>query len=208
MLRFIGVFVAVAVASDETPLLWPVPQLIAASGGPLSLASHFRFIVVSGGSELLSRSVARYSKLLAPSSSSSISGLENCSIIAHSDIEEYSMATDESYNLTISDPSCRIEAPTIFGCMRGLESFAQLTNATFNTSKQLSLPHASIRVNDWPDFVHRGVMCDSGRRFWPVPLLKNVMDVMVMNKMTVHVSPKRERLYCTSNGLNCTNHST
>merc|ERR1719506_724675 len=44
---------------------------------------------------------------------------------------------------------------------------------------------ARIAVEDFPDFVHRGIMIDTGRRFWPVPLVKNVIDVMSFNKLNV-----------------------
>jgi N-acetyl-beta-hexosaminidase len=52
-----------------------------------------------------------------------------------------------------------------------------------HSSKALKLPYSDISISDSPDFVHRGVMADSGRRFWPIPLLENVVDVMAMNKM-------------------------
>ena len=38
---------------------------------------------------------------------------------------------------------------------------------------------------DAPDYRHRGVMPDTGRRFWPIPLLLNTLDTMAMNKMNV-----------------------
>ena len=48
-----------------------------------------------------------------------------------------------------------------------------------------SFPHSNISISDAPNFVHRGVMVDAGRRFWPVPLLRNVIDVMAASKMNV-----------------------
>lgn len=36
-----------------------------------------------------------------------------------------------------------------------------------------------------PEYTWRGLMIDSGRRFFPVPLVKNLMDTMAANKMNV-----------------------
>merc|ERR1719326_2361339 len=40
-------------------------------------------------------------------------------------------------------------------------------------------------MEDFPDFTHRGVMVDTGRRFFPVSLVKNIIDVMSFDKMNV-----------------------
>ena len=36
-----------------------------------------------------------------------------------------------------------------------------------------------------PEYKWRGLMIDSGRRFFPMPLVKNLMDTMAANKMNV-----------------------
>ena len=40
--------------------------------------------------------------------------------------QSLSVATDESYELVVDAPTSRIEAPTVFGALRALETFAQL----------------------------------------------------------------------------------
>lgn len=65
------------------------------------------------------------------------------------------------------------------GCLNGLETLVQLLNHT------RALPHSNISISDAPNFVHRGVMVDTGRRFWPMPLLQNVIDAMAASKMNV-----------------------
>merc|ERR1712048_671531 len=88
------------------------------------------------------------------------------------------MNTSYRYSLSISDTNCNIEADTVFGAMYGMESLYQLAaNGT--------LPHSDMKISDFPDFVHRGMMIDTGRRFFPVSLIKNIIDVMSFDKMNV-----------------------
>lgn len=41
------------------------------------------------------------------------------------------------------------------------------------------------QVFDGPQYDWRGLMVDSGRRFFPVPLLQNLMDTMAGAKLNV-----------------------
>merc|ERR1719361_931528 len=45
--------------------------------------------------------------------------------------------------------------------------------------------YSSVSVVDAPQFVWRGLMIDTGRRFFPMPLVKNLLDTMSFNKMNV-----------------------
>ena len=47
------------------------------------------------------------------------------------------------------------------------------------------LPHSSILVHDAPSYAWRGLMLDAGRRFFPVPLLHNLLDTMAAVKLNV-----------------------
>lgn len=54
-----------------------------------------------------------------------------------------------------------IEANTSFGALYGLESFSQLI-------KDFTFDHSNYEVEDFPVYKHRGIMIDTGRRFFPV----------------------------------------
>ena len=45
--------------------------------------------------------------------------------------------------------------------------------------------YVSPRHTQEPEYKWRGLMIDSGRRFFPMPLVKNLMDTMAANKMNV-----------------------
>lgn len=71
-----------------------------------------------------------------------------------------------------------VEANTVYGGLYGMETFSQLIYENeFNYSK--------IIISDEPNFVHRGVMADTGRRFIPKETIMQLFDSMVYNKLNV-----------------------
>ena len=89
-----------------------------------------------------------------------------------------------------------VEAPTEWGALHGIQSFAQLVQLTkgdahdfFNTSTPAYLlqlwPPAVIA--DSPRTAWRGLMVDTSRHFLSVPTLTNTIEAMAMSKMnTLH----------------------
>jgi hypothetical protein len=172
---------------DDRLLVWPPVQSLKASGAALPLHSDFTFVIdaAAGSSPLLQRAVQRYAQFLAPpvdTTNRSDVVLKKCTVRPASSSELLRVDTDYSYALDIdasASPNCNIVAPTVFGCMAGLETFTQLLNGS------RSLGNSYMSVTDHPDFVHRGVMIDAGRRFAPLSLLFNVVEVMSWSKMNV-----------------------
>jgi len=100
--------------------------------------------------------------------------------------------TDYSYTLGISETNCPtaiITAKTIYGAQYGMESFSQLLQlsdlSTISSTPIFTFPYSSIMIDDAPQYAWRGLMIDSGRRFFPVPLVENLLDTMSANKMSV-----------------------
>lgn len=158
--------------------VWPVPQHLSASGEPVVIASGFTF-EVSIDSELLKRAADRYDAFVgANASSHSAEALQSCTVSANSTDESLRYNQSYEYALSVQGGKCAITGDTIYGAIYGMETFFQLAESG-------SLPNTSIEVHDFPSYQHRGVMVDSGRRFWPVDLVKNIMDTMSFNKMNV-----------------------
>ena len=44
---------------------------------------------------------------------------------------------------------------------------------------------SAVSISDEPRFAHRGLMIDTGRRFFPVPLVENLLDTMAAIKLNV-----------------------
>jgi hexosaminidase len=96
------------------------------------------------------------------------------------------MQTDESYELSISDPEnieVNITAKSFYGARHGLETLSQLIvyDDINNQLKCLS----SIQISDGPKFKHRGISFDTSRTFFSVDSIKRLIDTMAMVKMNV-----------------------
>nr|XP_018914551.1 PREDICTED: beta-hexosaminidase subunit beta-like [Bemisia tabaci]XP_018914553.1 PREDICTED: beta-hexosaminidase subunit beta-like [Bemisia tabaci]XP_018914554.1 PREDICTED: beta-hexosaminidase subunit beta-like [Bemisia tabaci] len=95
---------------------------------------------------------------------------------------------DESYNLTVSHFSSallfmnRISANSIWGILRGLESFSQVL-VPDKTGRMLIMD--GIFIEDEPRFKHRGLLLDTSRHFFSVPEILQVLDGMAYNKYNV-----------------------
>lgn len=102
--------------------------------------------------------------------------------IANPQTLSLNLDTDYSYSIAIPpSDSPTITANTIYGAAYGLESFLQLSKNPFTFPSTKS----SLLINDAPQFPWRGLMLDVGRRFSPVPLVKNLLDSMAAAKMNV-----------------------
>jgi hypothetical protein len=96
-----------------------------------------------------------------------------------------SIDTDESYEISWSEDAINLSVKSLSGLVYGLETIHQLV---FETGK---LPGPRGLIKDAPEYKHRGLLVDIGRRFWPMPLLKQTIDAMPVAKLNVlhlHVS--------------------
>ncbi|XP_055295127.1 beta-hexosaminidase subunit beta-like [Sitodiplosis mosellana] len=88
----------------------------------------------------------------------------------------------ETYQLHIANASAYLESESIWGILRGLESFSQLLVVLSD--------HTALRVNgteiyDKPRYSHRGLLVDTSRHFIDVSKLKQILDGMAYNKLNV-----------------------
>lgn len=89
---------------------------------------------------------------------------------------------DESYNLQVTTSKATLQANTIFGALRGLETFAQLV--TWNGTVML-VPYTPITVTDAPAWQWRGMLIDTSRHFQSVSNLEQIIDSMAYAKLNV-----------------------
>lgn len=107
---------------------------------------------------------------------------------------------DESYQIHIDSEgaAAKVEAKTVFGVVRGLESLAQLFEFGW-LDPQSSTPLFIIRstplfIADAPTYSYRGLMIDTSRHYLPMGLILSNLDVMAMNKFNVlhwHVTDRQ-----------------
>ncbi|WJX73580.1 Beta-hexosaminidase 1 [Trifolium repens] len=112
-------------------------------------------------------------------------------IIVHSNIDELKLGVDESYTLQISTANessvagnVTIEANTVFGALRGLETFSQLCSFDY-TTKTVKIHKAPWSIQDKPRFAYRGLMLDTSRHYLPINVIKQVIESMSYAKLNV-----------------------
>lgn len=98
---------------------------------------------------------------------------------------------DESYTLRIErrDGSsiiggATIEANTVYGALRALETFSQLCTFDYGL-KAVRIYKAPWYIQDEPRFAYRGLLIDTGRHYLPVDVIKQIIDSMSYAKLNV-----------------------
>jgi hexosaminidase len=90
------------------------------------------------------------------------------------------LGEDESYELTVTDSSAKLTAPTTLGVIRGLQTFLQLLAIT-----PTGFAAPAVTIKDSPRFPWRGTLIDVSRHFIPIDVLKRNLDGMAAVKLNV-----------------------
>jgi hypothetical protein len=117
--------------------------------------------------------------VIAPHAAPALPVLSGLEVVVLSADETLSMDTSEKYTLNIphTGGNASLTADTVYGALRGLETFSQMLQPDLTILEQ--------SVDDWPRFPFRAVLIDTGRHFLPVPLIEAHIDAMAYNKMNV-----------------------
>ena len=185
---------AAAVAAGNAaaaPMVWPLPRTMGAADGTTGTLdpATFAFKATGKTSSTLSSAFERYAKLLAADGTAAparlpaaaragSTALASLRVDVASDSLALGISTSEAYNLTIAFPAATLAADTVYGALRGLETFTQLVSAADRTI-------AAQSVVDFPRFPHRGVMLDTARHFLPVSFIVGFLDAMSYSKLNV-----------------------
>lgn len=99
--------------------------------------------------------------------------------------------TDESYSLTIpAQGGATLHATSVFGVLRGLETFAQLVRFDFST-ETYHIAQTPWTITDAPRFPHRGLMLDTARHFETLAAIRRIIESLSYAKLNVfhwHIS--------------------
>jgi len=166
---------------------------------------QFQFEITSesihGSCQILNEAVKRFTDRIFPSvSDNSISSSERDSSEELLEVVEIAMNNrngckekyphlqmDEHYEIKINSPDeprrARIIAFSVWGVLRGLESFSQLVYLKKGSGSQFVVN--GTQVLDSPRFAHRGVLLDTSRHYIAKSVLKANLDLMEMNKFNV-----------------------
>lgn len=135
-------------------------------------------------SKYINDAVVRYLSIIGKGEGESDNDLQEIKLLVLNDDETLNLDTNYHYKISIDGPVGNIEAETPYGAMYALETFSQLVNhGQFNYSK--------FEIDDEPQWNHRGIMIDAGRRFWPVDSVKslfNAMSYLKLNTLHFHLT--------------------
>ncbi|KAK8382855.1 hypothetical protein O3P69_011424 [Scylla paramamosain] len=180
--------------------IWPRPQFADISNAK-HLVIHpdtFMFVVVGYTCDIVEEATKRYMNILSKSTSSQreagealeggsgihgVLGHLNVNLLAECEDFPY-QGMDEYYELKVATPDAPGEASltaySVWGIVRGLETFSQLVQ-----SDSSSLKIMSAEIMDFPRFSYRGLMLDTSRHFLPRAKIQETLDLMAMNKFNV-----------------------
>uniref|UniRef100_T1IVE0 Beta-hexosaminidase n=1 Tax=Strigamia maritima TaxID=126957 RepID=T1IVE0_STRMM len=92
--------------------------------------------------------------------------------------EDYpQQGSKENYHIDIDESmeTAKLDADTVWGALRGLETFSQLVYQNDNGHYIIN----ATKITDFPRFTYRGLLLDTGRHYIPVS------DAMEWNKLNV-----------------------
>jgi hexosaminidase len=95
------------------------------------------------------------------------------------------LGMNESYELAVYENGTGVlTAPSIWGVLRGLETFSQLTFVEMNDNGNV-LKIRTALIDDWPRFAHRGLLLDTSRHYLSTTVIKKNLDIMAHAKYNV-----------------------
>lgn len=168
--------------------LMPVPASVQFQSGRQKIDSSFTVAVAGYTDERLQGGIFRMARRLegrtgfefsraTPTDTKTAALLIQCKGAGKS---VPALEEDESYSLATSDNQTLLNAATVVGVLRGLETFLQLLEGD---SQGFYIP--AVNIQDKPRFPWRGLLIDVGRHFEPVEVIKRNLDGMAAVKLNV-----------------------
>ncbi|KAL2602784.1 hypothetical protein AAZV13_10G247500 [Glycine max] len=181
------------------PFIWPLPAKFSFGNDSLSVDPALSLSGNGAASAIVRDAFHRYKGILFKHGDRfsflrtprPVYDVTRLSINVHSHSEELQLGVDESYNLFVSRAQAlsgagqvTIEANTVFGALRGLETFSQLCSFDY-TTKTVQIYKAPWSILDKPRFPYRGLMLDTSRHYLPVDVIKQIIESMSYAKLNV-----------------------
>jgi hexosaminidase len=140
----------------------------------------------------LSLSLSHPTKREAPSLSLSLPLQQEIALVVEKpDLIGLGPGINESYHLSLSlspSPHGLLSSPSPWGIIRALESLSQLISWDDSTNDGEgihSLLYLPLSLSDSPAYPHRGLSLDLSRHFYPLPLIRRIIDGLSALKLNV-----------------------
>lgn len=157
----------------------PLPWKAVAGSGKLTIDSSFSVAATGYSDARLQSAMNRFVSRVSRQTGIAMHPSKNAVLLieCREGGREYpALGEEESYQLDISPDGARLNATTVLGALRGLETFAQLIDRS---------EAPAIHIDDRPRFSWRGLMLDVSRHWMPVPVVERNLDAMAAVKLNV-----------------------
>ncbi|KAI0227162.1 Beta-hexosaminidase subunit alpha [Lamellibrachia satsuma] len=171
---------------------WPLPQKWQLSSRVRSIdSSRLHFVTNVPSCDIIEAAFQRYRKLMmrpgkGAGKSMTADDIQRVVVTVEEtrcDAGYYpSETSDESYKLNVgSERDAIVEAKSIWGALRGLETFSQLVYVNDENKCVIN----DTWIDDFPRFHYRSLLIDTARHFIPMPVLLQILDAMSWDKWNV-----------------------
>ncbi|XP_047133100.1 beta-hexosaminidase subunit alpha isoform X1 [Hydra vulgaris] len=168
----------------ENGNIWPKPQHESRSDKLYTLDPKTFKFVFKEKNWIIKKAINRYKKLTFPNEhfrvDKKLKQINTIDISIEDLNEPLTLESNESYILKISYPRSTLEAKSIWGALRGLETFSQVVHR--NGSSYVA---SETVVRDFPRFKYRGFLIDTSRHFLPVSQIFQILDALAYSKFNV-----------------------
>lgn len=167
--------------------LWPKPQEEHKQRATFSFSPEdFTFTTSGAGkdSKVIKSAIERYKKITFPKSALKCehpSCVKSLEILIRKKNEDLHFDMDEFYQLIVDSPTSKLTANTVWGALRGLETFSQIVHLT----KENKYVAYKTNITDWPRFKHRGFLIDTSRHYLPIKIIYKFLDGLSYSKFNV-----------------------
>uniref|UniRef100_A0AAV2L0F1 Beta-hexosaminidase subunit alpha n=1 Tax=Knipowitschia caucasica TaxID=637954 RepID=A0AAV2L0F1_KNICA len=177
--------------------VWPLPQSYSSSPQRFALqprAFHFTHGAQSAakdGCSVLDQAFRRYFRIIFPDYDKTQSPYRSPLYEApftlevsvdQADCEGFpAQDSSERYNLTVIAGHGFLNAESVWGALRGLESFSQIVYQDASGSRYVN----KTDIQDFPRFPFRGILLDTSRHYLPLQAILKTLDAMVYSKFNV-----------------------
>jgi len=162
--------------------LMPMPVTVVPGSGSLAIDSSFQVETRQYTDARLSRAIERLVLRVSRQTGIEIRGGKTVLTIEcrGPGAEVPALGEDESYRMDVAPDGARIQAATVTGAMRGMETFAEWIE--FGPQ---GFEARAVHIEDRPRFPWRGLMLDVARHWMPVAVVLRNLDAMSAVKLNV-----------------------
>lgn len=178
--------VAMTAVDRQTVDLLPLPAKLQIKGSFLELTNNFGIELEGPGSDdaRIVTAVRRIEQRLSTMTEDKIKGQQGNKNIAINIKTQVAgpqrLKEDESYSISVGADRAVLEANTIYGALRGVETLLQLID--IQGERAFISP---VQIQDNPRFPWRGLMLDVARHWIPRDLVLQNLEAMAMVKLNV-----------------------